>query len=764
MDDAEAPETKSHDLKVNIDGEDGTTIEAMAADDEEVISTSYEADLASGEEEQISYKKFGTFHGVIRPTILTILGVMMYLREGWVVGNAGLGGAIVIILMCYVITGTTALSLSSITTNIRLGAGGIFTLATQSLGLEVGGSIGIPFYLAQALSVAMYLYGFMEGWVRIFPTHHPLLVVVGAFTVILTISYISTTFAFRVQLIVMSGVALALTSMLLGLHNTVELQKPVFVGEFPRGNFWTLFAIFFPASTGIMVGASMSGNLKNPRKSIPLGTMIAWGVSLVVYLSLAIWYSLVATPVELQNNLTIAVDRAFWGPAVLIGILASCFTAALSSCVASPRTLQALGKHHIVPLASFFGETHKEEPRNAILFTGLLVLLVILLGDLNAIAQVVTIFFLMTYFTVNIILVIEKQLNLLSFRPSFRLSRLVPFLGSLATLTAIVVVSPLLGLTCVLLSIGIYIYLDRRSLKNPYETLRSGLFISIANWASRKIATGPGGHNLRSWKPDILVPIERATQLSGDYRLLLAMAHPQGSIQVIGVRTDKSTRPLKGLEAIVRDFQLEGVFATSAMIQAPDFITSLRTTASVMKSSFFRPTILFAHIDNRSQEELQAMIDIAEENHLGVVFQAKHRDTGMGRSRHVNLWVRDQSPNWRLGFDLANIDLPLLIALMLMRNWQVRLRLICLVSDREWIEKAQNYLSDLMVLARMPKGYEILVEHDRFTDFWEKAPQADLNIFGLSNTADKGVMENLVHKCESTCLFVRDSGHESILV
>ena len=232
---------------------------------------------------------------------------------------------------------------------------------------------------------------------------------------------------------------------------------------------------------------------------------------------------------------------------LLIGILSSCFTAALSSFVVSPRTLQALGKHDIVPLSSFFKKTHKDEPRNAIFFTAILVLLVTLFGDLNTIAQIVTVFFLMTYFTVNVILLIEMRLNLISFRPGFRVSVFVPLVGSLACLAAILVVSPILGLICILLSFGIYIFLNGRSLETPYETLNSGLFISVANWAARKIATGSSTQNLRAWKPDIFCPVERTTQLDGYYRLLMAMVNPQGSIQIVGVKSGKNTRALKSM-------------------------------------------------------------------------------------------------------------------------------------------------------------------------------------------------------------------------
>ena len=727
-------------------------------------TTNIQEDLASGSDQPLSAQTFGTFNGVIRPTILTILGVMMYLREGWVVGNAGLLGALGIIFTAYLITGTTALSLSSITTNIRLGAGGVFSIATQSLGMEVGGSIGIPFYLAQALSTAMYIYGFMEGWVFIFPDHPPILVVLGVFALVFSISLISTSLAFRVQVLVMTGVILALGSMFWGLKTVPELHNPQLIGTFEDGNYWLLFSIFFPAATGIMVGASMSGNLKEPRKSIPVGTLTAWAFSLLVYVSLAIWYSLVATPEELRSDLLIAVDRAYWGPAVLIGILSSCFTAALSSIVASPRTLQALGSHNIAPYSSFFGAMHKNEPRNAIVFTGALVLIALVLGDLNAIARVVTVFFLMTYFVINFILVIENQLNLVSFRPTFNIPTYIPLLGSLSSVSAIVIVSPFIGLTCILISLAIYIYLDRKALESPYETITTGLFGSIANWAARKVVMDSDTYNLRSWKPDILLPIERTTQLEGNFQLLLSMVSPQGSVQVIGLVENKNLRPMKGLKNTIKELREEHIFASAALIQSNGFLQSLRTSASVMKSSFFKPNILFLTIQERTQEELEGVLEVARDTELGIVLIAKHPDSGFGKSRNINVWITDQSPNWQLGFTLANIDLPLLVAYKMIQNWNTRLRVITLVSDQEHERPARQYLTDLMKLARIPNGYQVQVEVAPFANFIQRAPKADINIFGLGSTVNKELMEKTVATTESTCLFIKNSGTESVLV
>ena len=148
-------------------------------------------------------KTFGTFAGVFTPTTLTILGVIMFIREPWVVGNAGLMGALIIVLLSVAITLTTALSLSSITTNVRIGAGGAFSLISQSLGLEIGGAIGIPFYFAQAIAVAMYIFGFREGMQTIFPGVAPILLDMGIFCLVMSIAFISTSFAFKIQYVIL---------------------------------------------------------------------------------------------------------------------------------------------------------------------------------------------------------------------------------------------------------------------------------------------------------------------------------------------------------------------------------------------------------------------------------------------------------------------------------------------------------------------------------------------------------------------------------
>jgi amino acid transporter len=283
----------------------------------------------------------------------------MYLRLGWVVGNAGLGGSLIIILLAHVITISTGLAVSSIATNIRVGAGGAFSIISQSLGLEVGGSISVPLYLAQGISTSLYIFAFAEGWLRIFPgsARWEWLVILVTLAIVFTIAYISAQLAARIQFIILAIVGFSLFALVLGSFPTARqpgmIYEPMLWGTFPEGDFWTIFAVFFPAVTGIMAGISLSGDLKNPRASIPKGTMSAVGLTMIIYLLLAYWLSRVATPEELIENTTIMVDKAYFSWAILAGLLGATFSSALGSLLAAPRVMQALGSHGVLPFGHF---------------------------------------------------------------------------------------------------------------------------------------------------------------------------------------------------------------------------------------------------------------------------------------------------------------------------------------------------------------------------------------------------------------------------
>jgi solute carrier family 12 (potassium/chloride transporters), member 9 len=728
----------------------------------------------------------GTFPGVYRPTILTILGVIMYLRQGWVVGQAGLLGGILIILLTFTITGTAALSLSSITTNIRVRAGGVFSIISQSLGLEPGGSIGVPLYLGQALSSALYIYGFSEAWRYIFPHHNQMLVAYCIFLIVFATTLISTSLAFRLQGLVMLVILASLTSIGLGLTNMggeTMLHEPTLWGTFEAGGFWVLFAIFFPAGTGIKVGASMSGALKNPRYSIPRGTLAAVATALIVYILMAIWYSLVADPTELRTNFLVVVDKAAWGPLVLVGILASTFTATLSSLVAAPRVLQALGEHKIVPGHGLWGQlTAKGEPRNAALFTGGLVACALLLGGLDQVAVLITMFFLLIYLTINIVMLIEQSLGMISFRPLFRIPRLVPLVGTVACLIAIFVISPSFALIALILILAIYVYLVQRRLETPWETVRSSIFVSLADWAAKQIARSPEEANERSWKPDLLVPVESRSQIDGSFRFLHLLTEPKGSLKIVGIRVresdDEGGKTEDGVDSptfeetadnldqiadVAAEFRKEGVFTSSVLISSSSLLNGVRVSANIMYGSYFRPNTLFGLAHLYDQETLQGFVDTAVANQMGVALMYQHPEAALGHERRINIWVSDRSPDWQLALRMVNLDLSLLLGYQLYRNWRGPLRLLTVCREPDEMENGRNFLTQLIDDARLPNQTQCHVYQGTLLERVREAPQADLNIFGLARQIDKQFLETLVRHSGSSCLFVRDSGRESAL-
>lgn len=729
--------------------------------------------------------KFGTFSGVFTPTVLTILGAVMFLRTGWVVGNAGLGGALLIIGLANVITISTGLSISSVATNIRVRAGGAFSIISQSLGLEVGGSVSVPFYFAQAISVAFYTFAFTEGWLRIFPDHSEYVVVFACFTVAYAIAFISANLAVRIQFLIMTVLFISLISIFLGSFAILEWQgfetfpliqtadfshTPSFWGNFADGDFWTVFAVFFPAVTGVLAGVNMSGDLKDPRKNIPTGTMAAIFLTLVIYICIAYWFSRAASAEELINNLTVAVDKSFFGPVILLGILAATFSSALTSLVGAPRILQAIAKHGVLPKGEFLAqETSTGEPRPAMYVTGIIgiggLLFGLFAGDngLNAIAPLMTMFFMITYGMLNAVVLLEQSMDLVSFRPLFRVPRLVPLIGLIGCIFVMFLINASFSLVAIIVIIVLYAYLSHRSLQAPWSDVRSGLFVTLAEWAAKQVSSMPTSQE-RAWKPNLLVPVQSTDALLGSYRFLKALTYPRGSVHTLGLHQPGEEAQVEGLESLTNAFTKDGIFSRMALLEVDDFSRGLRIGLEVLHGVFFRPNALFMPVTLDTDEKtLQTILERARLNDIGTILYAKHPLTSLGREQVINVWIREQSPSWEVGLRLSNLDLSLLLAYQLTRNWGGQINLITVLSNQDEYANGLAFLKKLTSLGRMPHGTTTIVEVAEFSDYLPRAPQADLNIFGVPPKITQAFIERMVTEANASCIFVRDSGNESAL-
>jgi len=723
-------------------------------------------------------RRFDTFTGVFVPTLLTILGVIMYVRLGWVVGNAGLIGAWLLMALALGITVCTGLSLSSIATNTRIGDGGPYAIMARSLGLEVGGSIGVPLYLTRPLGIAMYVFGFREGWLWVFPTHDPLLVDLGVFALLWGIAWKSADLAFRVQYLIMAVIGLSLISIAAGDPTFAEpAEGTQWFGDYPgfpengfEGiNFWAVFAVFFPATTGILAGANMSGELRNPRRAIPLGTLAAIGVSTVLYFALTFWAVRAGDPQELTSNYTLFMDKARWGNLVLAGLLGATASSALAGLVGGPRILLAIGRHKLLPGSDWLGRTADDgEPRNAMLLTGALTLVCLMVRDLNAIAPLVTMFFLITYGVLNFVVLLETQMGLVSFRPTLKVHSVFPLLGLLGSLLAMFIVSATFGLIALLLVAVTYTWMERRAgeaLDPEAWDVRSSVFVSVAEWAAERVME-VGNESPRAWKPNLLVPAADPETIRGEYQFLVDVTKPEGSVKLLGLTQGQAFGDLETrIATLGQAFREDGVRCTWSVVEEEEFGDGTIAALQALQSAFFRPNMLFLTLPalQDRREEFARMIQQASDTHVGVALLGLHPRAGLGRRKRINVWLRPQGPEWDIdkAFEVGSLNLTLLMGFRLMHHWDAEVRVMTVVGDASEEPAAREYLEEVSDLARLPGSVERLVVIGGFRDCVEAAPETDLTIMGLQRRPDFEFVSAMVERSRSSCLMVLDSGRES---
>lgn len=442
----------------------------------------------------------GTFLGVFTPTTLTILGVIMYLRVGWVVGNAGLIGTLLIVLLANSITFISTLSLSALSTNMRVGVGGAYYLISRSMGLEIGGALGIPLYLSQTLSLTLYAFGLAESMRIIWPGA-PVQLLAGIIVIaVVLIAARSTVLALKMQLPIMAFIGLSLLSLFFGVEfNGSQVEQ---LGPWTDVGFWGVFAVFFPAVTGILAGLGLSGDLEDPSSSIPRGSVAAVFIGLVVYMAVPFALAHGADAETLRADPLIWTQLAWVGFLVLPGLWGAIFSSAIGSILTAPRTLQALAQDGLVP--SWLGRVSENgEPMLALRISGLVALAAVMLGDLNVVAGVVTMFFLTTYGMLNLASALEDLVKDPSYRPRIRTPWWVSLLGAFGCFVAMAAINPLAFVVAIIVEFIIWYAISRRAIRAAWGDLRSGLWFAMARFAMLRLRTAR--QDPRNWRPHILV-------------------------------------------------------------------------------------------------------------------------------------------------------------------------------------------------------------------------------------------------------------------
>jgi amino acid transporter len=454
--------------------------------------------------------KLGTFAGVFTPSILTILGIILFLRLDYIVGNAGLARALIIIGLANVISVLTSVSLSAIATNLKVKGGGDYYLISRTLGLEFGGAIGLVLFLAQSVSIAFYCIGFGEALIAILPGDHsvlmPQVIAVAAVSFLFIFAWLGADWATRFQYVVMALLVAALLSFFVGgiprWDSAMLIRNWAAPAEKP--DFWLLFAIFFPAVTGFTQGVSLSGDLKDPGKSLPMGTFLAVGVSILVYFGVALVYAGTLSNEALTSSG--AMKRvARFEPLIDAGVIAATLSSAMASFLGAPRILQSLAADRIFPFLLPFakGVGPAGNPRRGVLLAAGIALLTISLGSLNVVAAIVSMFFLVSYGLLNYATYFEARAASPSFRPRFKwFDMRLSLLGFLGCLFAMLAIDLKTGIIAVSILFAIHQYLKRTA--GPARWADSRRAHSLQRIRENILAAASEPEHPRDWRPQIL--------------------------------------------------------------------------------------------------------------------------------------------------------------------------------------------------------------------------------------------------------------------
>lgn len=454
--------------------------------------------------------RFGTFGGVFTPCTLTILGAIMFLRFGYVVGQAGIWLALAIVVASKLITTLTTLSLSAIATNTRVKGGGAYYLISRSLGVDFGGAIGVVFYLAQAISVAMYVIGFTEAMVATFPGFADSFTAVATAVNVATFVcvYIGAGWTIKVQYFILLIMGAALASFYWGsiAGFDVAVFEQNLVPHFGEGeSVFTMGALFFPAVTGIMAGANMSGDLANPSRAIPRGTLAAVIVTAVVYLSQAVLLGGSRTAEQLTGDNLIIKDISAVPFLITAGVFAATLSSALGSMMGAPRILQAFARDEVFGFLKFFGagSGSANEPRRATTLTFVIAQACILLGDLNAIAPIITMFFMITYGLLNLATFYEAATKNPSYRPTFKYNHWsFSLTGAVGCLGVMFLMNWLWAAVSIVLIGGLTWYIRYREIESRWGDLQSGVAFERARKSLLRLEEE--AYHPKNWRPVIL--------------------------------------------------------------------------------------------------------------------------------------------------------------------------------------------------------------------------------------------------------------------
>lgn len=713
-----------------------------------------------------SSQKFGTAP-VFFTAISTILGAILFLRFGYAVGTLGFWGVILVVLLGHLVTIPTALAISELATNKRVEGGGEYFIISRSFGLNIGATIGIALFFSQAISVAFYVIAFTEAFEPLFNW------VFNTFGYELPRQVISIPAMFLLSVLILKKganlgvkalyfvIAILMVSLLLFFFGTTDYAS---VSEFSLMNadfrntdsFFVVFAIIFPAFTGMTAGVGLSGDLKNPSKSIPLGTTSATLIGMVIYFFVVYKLAFSVNSADLIGEQLIMAKIAIGGSLVIpLGLAASTISSALGSVMVAPRTLQALSIDRSFPSKSLNrwlakGRELDNEPINASLITCVIAMVFVVLGDVNAVAQIISMFFMVTYGALCLISVLNHFGSSPSYRPSFKSNWVLSLIGFITSLWVMFKINFLYAFAAVAVMTLIYLFINR------YHKHRNGIesiFLNSLYQLNRNMQVflqKTGKKKAREWRPSAICISKESFERDTAFKLLNWISYKYGFGTYL--------------------HRIEGYYSKAAYQQSKKELNRLIKSFDKIENHVYVDTIISPSYTSAIAQAIQLPGVAGMENNM-VIFEFNKENPdrlnliidnySLARAGNFDFCILGSSPRkinfknnihvWIKSSDTENANLMILLSFIIAghSDWGKADIKIFNICKKEQAGEIRKQLDELVVSGRLPittSNIEIIHEQENIAAkevINLRSADAGLTIIGFRGEALKHEKEEL---------------------
>lgn len=457
-------------------------------------------------------RNFGMFQGVLIPNITMMFGVILFLRLGLITASSGLVQMYIAIGLSLAIMLLTSFSIGSLATNMKVGDGGIYYIISRTLGVEIGGAIGIAIYIAQLISISLTVSGFSISFCEVFPNFSIELTEICTLLILAVFSGFSANWALQIQSAILVLLLASIGAVFMGSTSNIvpmETAEPFYgVSHIP---FWIGFAMFYPALTGIEAGMALSGSLKNPGRSIFYGNVFSLIFVALIYTCIST-YTYFYIPMEnLISDPFVLIQFSYSPKLVTIGIWAATLSSALGSLLGAPRMLQAMSQDGVISENFSYTQGKHNEPRIAMLFTVIFVAAIMLFTTIDQIIPMLTMICLVSYGLLNFVAAFSELINIPSWRPEFKVHWTYSMTAAILIIITMFMITPGWTFATFLFLFSLYAFLRSRDIESGFQDLRDSFVFFISRLALYRLEDNEQTEAL-TWHPQILTLVSSPDQ------------------------------------------------------------------------------------------------------------------------------------------------------------------------------------------------------------------------------------------------------------